>query len=363
MVFIEKEKWNWHNIIKVCERSHNWKLDKDFKKVFWSALTNWPAPEGYQKEKEKIRTIIKRYRPKEEEWWYPEVSEYFYPRYLSSKGGVFFTPRSYCELLSELALLYIKPEWEKEGLKIYDPACGTGALLYTFHQYKPDCEVYGQEIEHKNVLVSRWFLTHRGLDIEQQQKLVKGRPGVERIKREGRGIIKSGNTLLDDKFLKKFHIVLCNPPFNQHLEQEVHKTKDGNSAWVRQCLKHLKEKGREGITLIILPTSILVIENFYEERKRLIKYNLLEAIFYDFANKGEDTGHKFDNAQLDTCVLLLRKRKQEEQDIFFINCAGKTKNEIINEYEAERERDKKTESVESNCESEILISLNLFLLN
>jgi len=106
-----------------------------------------------------------------------------------------------------------------------------------------------------------------------------------------------------------------------------------------------------------------VIENFYEERKRLIKYNLLEAIFYDFANKGEDTGHKFDNAQLDTCVLLLRKRKQEEQDIFFINCAGKTKNEIINEYEAERERDKKTESVESNCESEILISLNLFLLN
>ncbi|WP_322632296.1 N-6 DNA methylase [endosymbiont DhMRE of Dentiscutata heterogama] len=260
MVFIEREKWNWHNIIKVCERISKWKykdhflnsnqhkeinphLNHTFKEMFWCAFLDWPAPKGGEEIKRKLRETIKRYRPNEEEWWYPEVVEYFYPRYLASKGGVFFTPKNYCELLSELALLYVEnyqPNWEEINkkdknnsywnfirerqkprkewqLKVYDPACGVGALLYTFRKYKPDCEIYGQEIEHESVLLARWMLLRK-----MNRFLGGGEPNCT-LKPAGmrRGKIKYGNTLEKDGFKRQFHVVLCNPPFNQLLKEEV----------------------------------------------------------------------------------------------------------------------------------------------
>ncbi|WP_322632295.1 N-6 DNA methylase [endosymbiont DhMRE of Dentiscutata heterogama] len=109
-------------------------------------------------------------------------------------------------------------------------------------------------------------------------------------------------------------------------------SKDGNTAWTRQCLKHLKPAG---VCLIILPTSILITEQYYEERKRLVSSNYLEAVFFDFIHKDSSTGNAFDNAQLDTCVLLLRKNREDKENIYFINCAGKTKEQIMAEYKSE----------------------------
>jgi type I restriction-modification system DNA methylase subunit len=284
---------------------------------------NWPI-ESYgfrgaitKEQVTKIREIIKRYRPNENDWWIPEIIEYFYPKYLASKGGVFFTPKVYCELLSELALLNINSQLSEEKIKVYDPACGTGALLIAFRQYKPKCQVYGQEINYKNHLISRWILTKRGIRDYGQQG----------------GKMTYGNTLENDKTKKKFHIVLCSPPFNQYFKKEVYGTKDGNSAWIEQCLKHLKF---HGVALIILPSSVLNTQSFKEKRKHLIKRGWLETVFYDFVHHGKDTGHNFDNAQLDTCVLLLRKRKSDQKEVLLINCAEKTKEEIIADYQQKK---------------------------
>ncbi|CAG8486306.1 4901_t:CDS:10 [Racocetra fulgida] len=173
--------------------------------------------------------------------------------------------------------------------KVYDPACGVGALLYTFRKYKPDCEIYGQEIEHESVLLAR------GGQPEPTNGQITERSGIPREQRKGK--IKYGNTLESDGFKRQFHIVLCNPPFNQLFKEEIHGTKDGNIA--------------------------------------LVKHNYLEAVFFDFIHKDSSTGNAFDNAQLDTCVLLLRKNREDKENIYFINCAGKTKEQIIAEYKSE----------------------------
>ncbi|RHZ37746.1 HsdM family class I SAM-dependent methyltransferase [endosymbiont GvMRE of Glomus versiforme] len=335
MVFIEKEKWNWHNIIKVCTRLDQWKhkdlflnrnntLNHTFKELFLGALIDWPALPNAEKIKAKIQETIKRYRPDQNDWWYPEVIEYFYPRYLATKGGVFFTPRRYCELLSELALLYL-PKQENKTLAVYDPACGAGALLYIFRQYQPNCAIYGQEIEHESVLIARWVL------LRQFSRFLGGGTIPTKVKTK-KGKIKCENTLESTGFKRYFDLVLCNPPFNQLLKKEVHRTKDGNTAWVRQCLQKLQ---KNGVCLIILPTSILVTEQFKAERKRLVQKNYLEAVFYDFIHKDSSTGNAFDNAQLDTCVLLLRKKRQEKESVYFINCSGKTKEQIMAEFKSE----------------------------
>ncbi|CAG8506273.1 10706_t:CDS:2 [Cetraspora pellucida] len=131
---------------------------------------------------------------------------------------------------------------------------------------------------------------------------ISERSSIPREQRKGK--IKYGNTLESDGFKRQFHVVLCNPPFNQLFKEEIHGTKD-------------------------------VTEQYREERKRLVKHNYLEAVFFDFIHKDSSTGNAFDNAQLDTCVLLLRKNREDKENIYFINCAGKTKEQIIAEYKSE----------------------------
>lgn len=351
----KRENWNWHNIIATCERVNNWKRNRLFKETFFAAILDSPAPKGYEQFKQPIRDIVIKYRPDPKQWWYPEIVEYFYPDYLQSKAGAYFTPKPYCELLAQIAQKYIKSEWREEGLTAYDPACGVGALLITFKQYEPQATIYGQELDHESVLIAQELLTNKkGGDFNQTEykrqytrpnfngegdKWIKGGAG------EKTGIIRSGDTLKHDKFKRKFHIVLANPPFNQELkDKEIiskYGTNKGNIAWVKQVLARMKA---DGIGLIILPGGILATDNFKEGRKFLIKYNWLDAIFYNFrketGKKTTEGAHRFSNAETDTCFLVLRKRRRTEQFISFIDCENKELNEIITLWQQrERERE------------------------
>jgi len=95
-------------------------------------------------------------------------------------------------------------ELKEQEIKVFDPACGAGSLLLGCLKYNLQAELYGQEIDAKLCILARKFLNSRSV------------------------IIKKGNSLTNNRFKKKFQVVVCNPPFNQLFKEEIDGSKNGN---------------------------------------------------------------------------------------------------------------------------------------
>ena len=117
------------------------------------------------------------------------------------KAGEFFTPRKISELLVRL----VNP---RPGNRVYDPACGSGSLLVraseqiatnaTTDQDKRNFQLFGQEVNSGTRALARMNMFLHGLDSAE---------------------IEWGDTLnspkhLEGDALKRFDIVVANPPFS-----------------------------------------------------------------------------------------------------------------------------------------------------
>jgi type I restriction enzyme M protein len=115
------------------------------------------------------------------------------------KGGEFYTPKQIVKVMVEI----LKPE---EGQTVYDPACGSGGMLLEATHYMERnglnanaLTLYGQE---KNL--NTWAICKMSLFLHDIDD----------------AFIERGDTLLDpqhlsgDKVLKRFDMVLANPPFS-----------------------------------------------------------------------------------------------------------------------------------------------------
>ena len=115
------------------------------------------------------------------------------------KGGEFYTPKQVVKIMVEI----LKPE---EGQTVYDPACGSGGMLLETvhymerHGLNPHAlTLYGQE---KNL--NTWAICKMSLFLHDIDD----------------AFVERGDTLLDpkhlaaDKVLKRFDLVLANPPFS-----------------------------------------------------------------------------------------------------------------------------------------------------
>jgi type I restriction enzyme M protein len=115
------------------------------------------------------------------------------------KGGEFYTPKQVVKLMVEI----LRPE---EGQTVYDPACGSGGMLLEATHYMERSELnpksltlYGQE---KNL--NTWAICKMSLFLHDIDD----------------AFVERGDTLLDpqhlagDKVLKRFDLVLANPPFS-----------------------------------------------------------------------------------------------------------------------------------------------------
>ena len=130
-----------------------------------------------------------------------DAYEYLIAQFASSagkKGGEFYTPKEVVELLVEI----LDPS---EGMRICDPACGSGGMLIqsVYHlkdkkQNVKNISLYGQEIN-----VGTWAICKMNL-------LLHGLQNAQ---------IKRCDTLRDPQLLAKgqlmkFDIVIANPPFS-----------------------------------------------------------------------------------------------------------------------------------------------------
>jgi type I restriction enzyme M protein len=242
-----------------------------------------------------------------------DACEYLIAQFASSagkKGGGFYTPKEAVELLIDI----LDPV---EGMRICDPACGSGGMLIqsVYHlkakgQNPKNISLYGQEIN-----VGTWAICKMNL-------LLHGLQNAQ---------IKRCDTLRDPQLLSQgklmdFDIVIANPPFSlknwgyeqaqtdpyQRFRFGVPPKGYADYAFVQHMIATVNFKGRVGV---VLPHGVLFRGGAEGKiRKGILAEDLIEAVI-GLPSK------LFYGAGIPACLFILNKNKSKERKgkVFFLN--------------------------------------------
>jgi len=226
------------------------------------------------------------------------------------KGGEFYTPAEVVRLLVEL----LKPT---EGMRIYDPTCGSGGMLIQCKTYiaehggnAANVSLYGQEMNQSTWAICKMNLFLHGLLTAEI----------------ARGDTIREPKLLQDGLLRTFDRVIANPPFslaNWGREEAEHDgfgrfkyglppKGQGDLAFVQHMIASLNSEGKLGV---IMPHGVLFRGSAEKEiRKGIIQDDLLEAVIGLPAGLFYGTG-------IPACLLIINRCKTAERrnKVIFIN--------------------------------------------
>lgn len=233
------------------------------------------------------------------------------------RAGEFFTPRHVVHLLVRI----LDP---RSGDEVVDPACGSaGMLVETVSAVRAaggdprELRLYGQEVN----------LTTSG--IAQMNLYLHGLEDFT---------IKRGDTFREPKFLdkgklKKFDVVIANPPFSLQNWGAASWTNDpygraicgvppaknGDYAWIQHMVASMKEEtGRVGV---VMPHGVLFRGSKEGEIRRcLLENDLLEAVIGLPENL-------FYSTTIEVCLLIFRKTKPAERvgKVLFVDASSRFK--------------------------------------
>lgn len=242
--------------------------------------------------------------------------EYLIGQFATDAGNTaqeFYTNRTVVTLMAEI--LQPKPDET-----IYDPTCGSGGMLVKCLNYLQDkgeewrgVKLFGQEVNVLTASIARMNLYLNGVEDFS---------------------IACNDTLkypeyLDGSQLRKFDVVLANPPYSiKNWDREAF----ANDKWGRNFLG-VPPQGRAdyafiqhilasmdpqtGRCAILLPHGVLFREDEREIRKALIEKDLIEAVIGLGPNL-------FFNASMEACILICRSKKDYKlkNKIVFINAVN-----------------------------------------
>ena len=255
-----------------------------------------------------------------------QAYEYLIGKFADDAGNTaqeFYTNRTVVTLMAEI----LQP---KPNESIYDPTCGSGGMLVKcldFLRQKGQpwqgVKVFGQEINALTASIARMNLYLNGVEdfsIVNADTLEK--PGF-----------------VDGSHLRKFDIVLANPPYSI---KQWNREKFMNDKWGRNFLgtppqgyadyafiQHILASMKEdtGRCAILLPHGILnrIVET--EIREEWVKTDTLDAVI----SVGKNL---FFNSPMEACIILCRTNKpQERKDkVIFINARDWVVRENTNSY-------------------------------
>ncbi len=235
--------------------------------------------------------------------------EYLIERFASDAGkkaGEFYTPKHVSELLARLMAPHA-------GERICDPTCGSGSLLIRMARQvgSRNVALYGQELNGSTYALCRMNMFLHGLDDAE---------------------IAWGDTLrnpqlLEGDRLRRFDVVVANPPFSldkwgiEEAANDVHNRfwrglppkSRGDFAFISHMIETTYEgHGRVGV---IVPHGVLFRGGGEGKiRQRLIEDNLLDAVIGLPANLFFGTGIP--------AAMLLFKRARPTTDVLFIDASG-----------------------------------------
>ena len=242
--------------------------------------------------------------------------EYLIGQFATDAGNTaqeFYTNRTVVTLMAEI--LQPKPDET-----IYDPTCGSGGMLVKCLNYLQDkgeewrgVKLFGQEVNVLTASIARMNLYLNGVEDFS---------------------IACNDTLkypeyLDGSQLRKFDVVLANPPYSiKNWDREAF----ASDKWGRNFLG-VPPQGRAdyafiqhilasmdpqtGRCAILLPHGVLFREDEREIRKALIEKDLVEAVIGLGPNL-------FFNASMEACILICRSKKDYKlkNKIIFINAVN-----------------------------------------
>lgn len=225
------------------------------------------------------------------------------------KGGEFYTPSKVVELIVKL----IKPD---EGMRVYDPTCGSGGMLIQSVDYvkhkggnPQTLSLFGQE---KNL--GTWSIAKMNL-------LLHGLPDHR---------IEKGDTirhpkLVEDGEIMLFDRVIANPPFSlkewgreeaEHdpygrFQHGIPPRNAGDYGFIQHMVASLKSNGMAGV---VMPHGVLFRGGAEGKiRQGLLESDLLEAVVGLPSNLFYGTG-------IPACILVFNRNKAAERkgNVLFI---------------------------------------------
>ena len=254
---------------------------------------------------------------------YEWLLRYFAPQ--KAKEGEVYTPREVIKLIVEI----LSP---KPGESVCDPACGSGGMIITSYDHiknkngKSEAEklfLYGQEANHRTLALAKMNLYIH--DIRNAQLLLGDTLLYPKFKASGELSRTEGENI------KKFDVVIANPPWNQDgYEENILKKgefwkqrfksgftpkQSADWAWIQHMLASADEKnGRVGVVI----DNGCLFRGGKEKviRTSIVNSDLIEAIIL-LPEK------LFYNTGAPGAIIILNKNKTDErkEKILFINAS------------------------------------------
>ena len=260
--------------------------------------------------------------------------EYLIKEFADDSGHTaaeFYTNRTVVKLMT----MIMDPQ---PGESVYDPTCGSGGLLLNCALHLKDegkeyrtLKLYGQEINLLTSAIARMNMFMHGIE---EFDIVRGNT-------------LSNPGLLENDELKKFNVILANPPYsikswdrdtfiNDPFGRNVWGTPPqgcADYAFEQHIHKSMDEKN--GRCVQLWPHGILFRDNEKKMRKEMIDTDTVECVIALGKNL-------FYNSSMESALLIRRTNKSEKTKgkVLFINAFNEVKDEKTISYLLEHHIDK-----------------------
>lgn len=248
-----------------------------------------------------------------------EGYEYLIKKFADDSGHTaaeFYTNRTVVKLMTMIT----DPQ---PGESVYDPTCGSGGILLNSALYLKEqkkeyrtLKLYGQEL---NLITSAIARMNMYMHNVAEFQIVQG------------DTLDSPNLLENDE-LKKFDVIMANPPYSikRWNQQKWMNDPYGRNIWgtpPQGCADYAFQqhiiaslKKDTGRCVVLFPHGVLFRDSESEIRKRMIEADMVDAVI----GLGKNL---FYNSSMESCLLVCRmkKTKERKEKILFINAVNEIK--------------------------------------
>lgn len=247
--------------------------------------------------------------------------EYLIKEFADDSGHTaaeFYTNRTVVKLMT----MIMDPQ---PGESVYDPTCGSGGLLLNCALHLRDegkeyrtLKLYGQEINLITSAIARMNMFMHGIE---EFSIVRGDTLAQ-------------PAFLENDTLKKFNVILANPPYSIKTWDRKGFENDpyGRNLWgtppqgcadyafQQHIQKSLNDKNGRSISL--WPHGVLFRDSEADMRRKMIEEDLVECVIGLGPNL-------FYNSPMEACLLIntTNKTKERKGKILFINAVHEVKQE------------------------------------
>jgi len=247
--------------------------------------------------------------------------EYLIKEFADDSGHTaaeFYTNRTVVKLMT----MIMDPQ---PGESVYDPTCGSGGLLLNCALHLKEegkeyrtLKLYGQEINLITSAIARMNMFMHGIE---EFQIVRG----DTLAQPG---------LLENDELKKFNVILANPPYSIKAWDRKSFESDpyGRNLWgtpPQGCADYAFQQHIQksldlsnGRSISLWPHGILFRDSEAEMRRKMIQEDLVECVIGLGPNL-------FYNSPMEACLLITnnKKAKHKKGKILFINAVDQVKQE------------------------------------